>query len=229
MAEPSVLLTGLFVALLLLTVGVGVAATARWTKIHAGPATLVMGCWMALTGALAQFGVLQNWERFPPPAVLLFAFGLLMTLALSRMRWAKNLAGEAPIAFLVGFQAFRLPLELIMHRAASEGVMPIQMSFSGQNFDIATGLLAALIGLWGVVSEPPRAVLWAFTGIGLGLLINILTIAIRSTPVIAAYGPEQLNVWVTITPFVWLPTVFVTMAFFGHLLLIQRLLHPPKA
>ncbi len=229
MAEPSVLLTGLFVTLLLVTLGICVAATARWTKIQPGPATLVIACWMAFTGALAQFGALQNWESFPPPAVLLFTFGFLMTLALSRMRWAKKLAGEAPIALLVGFQAFRIPLELIMYRAATEGVMPIQMSFSGQNFDIITGILAALIGLWGVVSDAPRAILWAFTGIGLGLLINIVTIAIRSTPVIAAYGPEQLNLWVTIAPFVWLPTVFVTLALFGHLLLIQRLQHPPKS
>lgn len=228
MAEPSVLLTGLFVLLLLLTLGAGIAATSRFTKIHAGPAMLAAGCWMTFTGALAQFGILQNWERFPPPAVLLFAFGLLGTVGLSRMRWAKKLSGAAPAALLVGFQAFRLPLELIMHKAAAEGVMPIQMSFSGQNFDIVTGLLAALIGLWGFVSEPPRAVIWAFTGIGIGLLINIVTIAIRSTPVIAAYGPDQLNLWVTIVPFVWLPTVFVALALLGHLLLLEQLLNPPK-
>ncbi|MDX1982954.1 MAG: hypothetical protein SFV51_21975 [Bryobacteraceae bacterium] len=35
-----------------------------------------------------------------------------------------------------------LPLELVMHHAAAEGRMPVQMSYSGWNFDIVTGITA---------------------------------------------------------------------------------------
>ncbi|MFK7897601.1 MAG: hypothetical protein AB8G23_17320 [Myxococcota bacterium] len=230
MAEPSLLLTGLFVALLLLTLGGALSGVARWSpKLDAASAAIALTLWLTATGALAQLGVMQNWQSFPPPAVLVFTTGLLATVLISRMRWAKAFAVNAPIAFLVGFQAFRLPLELIMHHAANEGVMPIQMSFSGQNFDILTGALAVVIGGLALVREVPRPLLWVFTGVGLGLLINIVTIAVRSMPVIAAYGPTQLNLWVTIVPFVWLPTIFVTLALFGHLLLIERLRKPPSA
>lgn len=228
MAEPSLLLTGLFVGLLVGTLAGALAGIASWSpKLDAATAAVAIALWLLVTGALAQLGVIQNWETFPPPAVLVFTFGLVATLVLSRMRWAKAFAGAAPIAFLVGFQAFRLPLELVMHHAADTGVMPVQMSFSGHNFDIATGALAVILGGLALVRDVPRPLLWAFSGIGLGLLANIVTIAIRSMPVIAAYGPEQLNLWVTIVPFVWLPTVFVTLALFGHLLLIERLRKPP--
>jgi hypothetical protein len=47
-----------------------------------------------------------------------------------------------PLAVLVGVQGFRLPLELLMHRAYAEGLMPVQMSYSGRNFDIVTGTTA---------------------------------------------------------------------------------------
>lgn len=35
-----------------------------------------------------------------------------------------------------------------MNRAAEEGVMPVQMSYSGFNFDILTGLSALILGLF---------------------------------------------------------------------------------
>ena len=52
---------------------------------------------------------------------------------------------NAPVWLLIAFHGFRLPLELIMHEAATEGVMPPQMTFTGLNFDITTGATALLV------------------------------------------------------------------------------------
>lgn len=227
MSHGSPVLILSFTLLLLVTLTVALFIAARWGDLPLKQVAPAIGAWLVLCGALAFLGILGHWELRPPPAMVLFVTGIVGSALLSRRPWARRLGREAPVAVLVGFQAFRLPLELIMHRAYSEGIMPIQMSFSGRNFDIVTGVLAIAIGLWASRGRVPRAALWAFNIIGLSLLINIVGIAVVSMPLIAAFGPDQLNVWVTWLPYVWLPTVFVTFALFGHLLLLQRLRDSP--
>jgi hypothetical protein len=61
---------------------------------------------------------------------------------------------------------------------------------------------------------------------GLALLINVVTIAIVSTPRFAYFGADRLNVWVTYPPFVWLPAVMVVAALAGHLLILRALRVP---
>ena len=81
-----------------------------------------------------------------------------------------------------------------MHRAAAAGVMPVQMSFSGWNFDIVTGATALV--LLPVADRVPRAVIVAWNVLGMALLAAILAIAVASTPLFAAFGSDQLNTFV---------------------------------
>jgi hypothetical protein len=62
-----------------------------------------------------------------------------------------------------------------------------------------------------------------WNAVGLGLLINIVIVAIVSTPMFALFGPERLNVWVTYPPFIWLPAVMVLAALTGHLIIFRAL------
>jgi hypothetical protein len=48
-------------------------------------------------------------------------------------------------------------------------------------------------------------------------------VAVLALPLFAAFGPEQLNVWVTRFPYVWM-AVMVGCALVGHVLLTRRLL-----
>ena len=55
------------------------------------------------------------------------------------------------------------------------------------------------------------------------LLVNIVMVAILSTPRFAMFGPDRLNVFVTYPPFVWLPSVLVLAALAGHLIVFRAL------
>ena len=179
--------------------------------------------WMAATYAAAQSGVLARFDLRPPPFMLLaLAVGLLGPL----LAWSA--AGTAlveglPLAWLVGLQAFRLPLELVMHQAYQLGLMPVQMSFSGNNFDIVTGITAAMLAVTLAFRTVPPWMVWAWTLAGLGLLANIVAIAIASSPLIQAFGPERVNTWVMQAPYVWLPAVMVVTAWSGHLVIWRAL------
>jgi hypothetical protein len=181
--------------------------------------------WLLGTAALALTGVLARFEARPPPLGLLGVVAVGGAVALGFSPVGTRLS-KLPLVALVAFQAFRLPLELVMHSAASAGVMPVQMSYSGSNYDILTGLTALLLTplLWrGVV---PRFVIFAWNALGVGLLLNIISIAVRSMPFIAAYGidPAHLNTWVAYFPFVWLPAILVPAAVLGHVVLTRKLL-----
>jgi hypothetical protein len=187
--------------------------------------------WLALSGALAGSGFLAHDVGLPPRmlALLVPLVGLPVLLAFSPI--GGRMARGTPLAWLVGFHAFRLPLELVMHQAALEGTMPEQMSFQGWNFDIATGvsavLLAALVG----VRRAPRALVLAWNALGGALLVIVMVIAVASLPRFAAFGtePARLNTWVMHLPFVWLPAVLVASALAGHLIIARALLRSPDA
>jgi hypothetical protein len=179
--------------------------------------------WIGLVSAAAFAGLLLPGDRPPLPFVMMLIGVLSLGIAISRSRVGDRLARGATLAALVVFQSFRLPLELAMHRAHEEGLMPVQMSYSGLNFDIVTGATALVLGLTMMVTRVPRWLVMAWNVLGTILLANILGVAILSTPMFAYFGPDRLNVWVTWMPYTLLPAVIVLAAWAGHLIIYRAL------
>ena len=191
---------------------------------RAGAIALAAGAaWMTATALVASSGVLRQWNRVPPPFALVPVLVLAGGAALAFSPVGRRLAEGIPLAALVGVQAFRLPLELAMHRGAADGIIPVQMTFAGQNLDIISGITAAMLGAALATSRVPRSICLAWNVMGLVLLGNILQVAIRSIPPVAAFGPDRLNTFVTYPPFVWLPAIMVLAAWAGHLVVFRAL------
>ena len=187
------------------------AGVAGWMGLHAllGPHTLDH-----LPASLAAFMLLSN--------------GTAVVLALSPLgRW---LAQGVPLAALVAFPLYRLPLELVLHRWAEAGVIPVSMTWSGQNFDILSGILAPLCAL-GMVRWPQhrRPLAWVGSAVGFGLLLNVMRVALLSSPgPLRAFGDPPL-VLVAHVPTVWILSICVVGALLGHLLAFRALLSPDPA
>jgi hypothetical protein len=173
--------------------------------------------------ALALSGLLARFDVRPPPMALWFGATILLPLALGLSSFGRRLAQGLPFVALVGFQAFRLPLELVMHRAANEGVMPVVMSYSGYNFDIVSGITALVLGVALTLWSVPRAVIAAWNTLGLVLLVIIGAVAFGASPIFQAFGPENVNTWVTRFPYAWM-SIMVSSALFGHVLVWRKLL-----
>jgi hypothetical protein len=103
------------------------------------------------------------------------------------------------------------------------GVMPVQMSYSGANFDILTGISAFVVAWLVAQDHGGRLLITIWNLMGLALLVNVVTIAILSTPRFRYFGDDRLNVWITYPPFVWLPAVMVVAALAGHLLVFRAI------
>jgi hypothetical protein len=202
------------------------AAAVRRTAMGAFARTAL---WMGLTATVATTGALARFDARPPPILVLFVGVFAVSGAVSFSRLGGLLARGLPVAVLVAAQSFRLPLELLLHEAAREGVMPVQMSFAGWNFDIVTGASAVVVATLAALGRAPRALILAWNTMGMALLATILGIAIASTPALHAFGdePRRLNTFVAHFPFVWLPSVCVVAAWIGHVVLLRKLTTAP--
>lgn len=192
----------------------------------------VLGGWMAVTAALAASGRLHDFSRTPPPMAALMAGVFLLAGVAGLSSYGRTMAVAVPLSTLVGLQAFRLPLELVMHRAGALGIMPPELSYGGYNFDIVTG--AGALVLWLLMrrgAAVPRAAVWAWNVWGLWCLAAITAIAIASSPMVRAFGddPRHVNTWVLYVPYVWLPAVLVVFALAGHVIVTRALLARPAS
>ena len=180
--------------------------------------------WMALTGALAHLNLLSDFSRNNPAIgwLILIAFGVSTAVSVSPL--CAGLARTAPIAWLIGLQSFRLAVELLLHRAYLAGLVPAQMTWSGRNFDILTGLTALPLAYLAATGRLPRwaAILWNL--LGFVLLLNLMTLMILSTPTVFRLFPNDPSAaFIARFPAIWLPTVLFPAAWAGHLLLFRRL------
>jgi hypothetical protein len=176
--------------------------------------------------------LLARADLRPPPFAVLISSCLALALGLALSPVGDRFARGLPLAWLVLAQAFRLPLECVMHEAAREGTMPVEMSFAGYNFDIVTGASACLVGPWlhwrrGGLAHPRAGLwlVWIWNLVGSVLLAIIVGLAVAASPVVRAFGddPAHVNTWVAHFPFVWLPAVLVVAALFGHVVVFRAL------
>jgi hypothetical protein len=179
--------------------------------------------WLSLTGVLAGSGRLA-FGSMPPPAMGLFAIGVALTTVFAFSRAGLRLLAGSPLWLLVGYQVFRIPVELLLHGGHVEGFVPIQLTYLGRNFDVLTGVTAPLVAVLLARKALSRFVLLLWNTLGLGLLANVVGVAILSMPTpFRQFHDAPPNVWVTQLPFVWLPTVMVLAALAGHLLVYRAL------
>lgn len=232
--EPSPFFVIAFVSLVLTCLALVLVAIAhvapRSKGVGTRPAWLVpaiaMVALLVVSAVVAASGILRHWDRFPPPPLIPMTLVTVATVVFAtRSRLGSQLAFELPLSALILFQAFRLPLELLLHRAYVESVLPVQMTYAGLNFDILTGLGALAIG-WVARSRPvPTALVWAWNGMGAVLLIFVVSIALLSMPTpFRSFMNEPSTAWVTYPPYIWLPLVLVQLALAGHILITRRLL-----
>jgi fumarate reductase subunit D len=206
---------------------VAMAAVGLWAVRRAAPArlarsaALVVG-WMTLWAALAGQGVLARFDLRPPPMIVLFFGSLGAGFWLGFSALGGRLAQAFALPSLVLVQGFRLPLELLMHEAAREHVMPNALSYTGYNFDIVTGASAIVVAI-ALRRGATARVAWLWNAYGCLCLFVIAIIALVTSPMIDLLGPDERNTWVTHFPFVWLPSVLVAFALAGHIIVFRKL------
>jgi hypothetical protein len=224
MPTPSPLTTAVFCGVVLL-VALALGYGGRRAGLGALPLLLILLAYLVIPALLARRGALDRYNPLPAPAllVLLGLTGLTVIIAFSR--WGGRLAAGIPLVMIVALQAFRIPVELTLHRLYVEGVVPVQMTYTGRNLDIISGLTALALGGWLLSGRRAySAVLWGWNVLGLMLLANIVIVALLSTPVpFRRFTEGPPNLLPSTFPFIWLPSFLVQVALGSHLLVFRQL------
>ncbi|WP_025744042.1 hypothetical protein [Aquimarina pacifica] len=181
--------------------------------------------WMILVGALGLSGFYQETGKIPPRFTLLLGPVFIFMFAVFLNKRSTVFIDNLSLKWLTLLHVIRIPVEIILHDLFVQGLIPEIMTFEGYNFDILSGLTAPILYYFVFINQKigyKGLLIWNF--VCLGLLINIVTIAILSaqTP-IQQLAFDQPNVGVTYFPFVWLPAVIVPIVMFAHVSSILRL------
>lgn len=189
--------------------------------------TIVLVGWLAVPAVLASRGALDRYAPLPAPALMLIGVLTIGTVTLAFSALGSRIVSGIPLAGLVGYQVFRVPVEWVLHALYSQGVVPVQMTYAGRNFDIVSGVLAAGVGLWLWAGHRTVWLVAAWNVVGLTLLANIVTIAVLSTPApFRDFMNDPPNLLPSTFPYVWLPSFLVQAALFGHLLVFRAIRRP---
>jgi hypothetical protein len=164
-------------------------------------------------------GVLADFSAIPPRVVLVFTPAGLAAIILAFTRFGARFAA-LPLSVLIGFQAFRIPVELLIHQAVREGIAPPQLTWGGWNYDIIIGVSALF--LFPIAFRLTRWTILAWNTAGVISLAWVVGVAVLSMPT-AFQKLTPDNTWMAFFPFVWLPSVIVVSALFGHLAIYRKL------
>ncbi len=181
--------------------------------------------WLAFLATLAYVGFFEDFQSLPPRILLALGPPLLLTGVLLFSSSFGRILKVIPPAWVIYIQSFRIVVELILWMGFIAEVVPFQMTFEGFNYDIVAGITALMAGY--VFFGRGRllrfeALIWNISG--LALLINILVIAILSTPSpFRVFLNEPSNTIVAFFPFIWIPGFLVPLAFAMHLFSLRQI------
>lgn len=179
----------------------------------------VLAVWLGGVCAAVASGMLAAL----PMSGIPFFFGaiLLVSVGAGLSPFGGRLGAGLPLAALVAFQGFRLPLELVLHAWVDQGTIPGTMTWTGRNWDIATGIVALFAA---PIAGRYRLAAWVANGVGALLLLNVMRVALLSAPVPFGWPVDPPLMVALHLPYALIGPVCVGGALFGHIVLTRRLL-----
>ncbi|MBK9165483.1 MAG: hypothetical protein IPM21_16545 [Acidobacteria bacterium] len=217
----------LFMLTVFVTVGISIFVVRRDSAdTTAGRVVLAaIPFWLLFQAALGIGGFYQHTEGVPPRLLLfgpLPAFLFILALFVFARR---TFVASLPLLALTLIHTIRIPIEIVLHFLEEAGAIAPQMSFTGWNFDILSGITAPLVAYLAFRGKyPNRTLLIGWNLAALGLVLTIVGISIAAFPSpMQQIAFEQPNRAVSFFPYVWLPSVIVPIVVFCHFASLYKL------
>jgi hypothetical protein len=181
--------------------------------------SLFLTVYCAMIAGMAGLGFVER--VFIPFGPLFLAMPILLAMAFGLTKFGRKISMAIPLSYLIAFQGFRFPLELILHDWHSSGTIPQTMTWTGSNWDIVTGVFAMVSC---ALVERRRWLAWLFNILGILLLANVIRVAVLSSPVPFGWNVEPPLELILHLPYAFIVPICVGGAALGHVLLTRRLM-----
>ncbi len=200
----------------------------KQTQKKATPIFISFTLWLTIQAVLTYNNVYNSDTNSFPPKIMLI--GILPTILTIIFLFAtpkgRLFIDSLSLKHLTSLNIVRIPVELVLLWLFLNKAIPKLMTFEGRNFDILAGVTAPFVVYYGLTKKKlSRQVILIWNFVCLGLLANIVVIALLSAPSpIQKFAFDQPNIAILYFPFSWLPTFIVPLVLFGHLASIRQLL-----
>jgi hypothetical protein len=187
--------------------------------------TLLLFLWLLIIGAIAYLGFFNDFSGMPPRLFIVLVIPLITIAWVMNNPTALEIIRAMSPTKLLGFQVFRVFVEILLWTLFTQGLLPEQMTFEGRNFDILAGLTGPFMAWLAYKQKVSKGILIIWNVVCLGLLINIVTTAILSMPTpLRVFMNEPANTIVAAFPIIWLPAFLVPLAYTLHLFSLHQTL-----
>lgn len=184
----------------------------------------ILVVWMVIVSAVSIAGIMGNFSIFPFNFAPFLLLPLIAILLFTFSRTLKEVLPHIHPVRIIRLQAFRVFVEILLWFLFLDNLLPIQMTFEGRNFDVLSGLTAPVIAFLSFRNKISKQAIIVWNLVCLGLLINIVSIAILSMPTPFRYFMnEPANTIVAEFPISWLPTFLVPLAYMLSFISIRQL------
>ena len=223
---PIVFIVTTFAAIAFLLQAVKAAGV---SKLPSQILVFLLPLWIMFQGFLAASGFYLKTDSLPPRLAMFAVWPAVLLIVVYFVFFRRTFIDRLPLKILTSVHVIRIPVELTLLWLFLGGQVPQMMTFEGRNFDIFSGILAILVYFTAFRGPTMRrGVLIAFNLVGLGLLINVVVIAVLSLPTpMQRWNFEQPNLAVLYFPYIWLPAIVVPIVLFSHLAALWVLFFKP--
>jgi hypothetical protein len=182
--------------------------------------------WILYLFTLSSLGILNDFS-LPPKLPLFVVLPALTAVVIFITRTSTaDLLQNTPMFLLIGFQSFRVLVELIIWMGFKNNFLPVETTFEGLNYDVLIGLTALPLAFYTYRDKVSKGLLLFWNIAGLLILANAVRVFIY-----AGFFPELLDLeegelgfeFVSI-PYLFIAAIFMPIAVFLHGLSIKKLL-----
>ncbi|MFZ6012540.1 MAG: hypothetical protein ACOYXT_19510 [Bacteroidota bacterium] len=190
---------------------------------------VILVLWSLFVSFWSLSGIMSDFTKFPFNFMPVILIPLVGSLIFVFSKGVGDILKHIPSENILRLQSFRFFVELILWALFVNSLLPIQMTFEGRNFDILAGITGPIIGWFAMKGKISKTAVALWNIACLGLLINIVTIAILSTPTpVRVFMNEPANTIVAHFPASWLPGFLVPLAYTLHFLSLRQMFLSPR-
>ena len=188
--------------------------------------TIFIAMWLIYLSVLSYTELLTDFSM-PPKIPLMVVLPLIVLIVFSLFKKATaDFVAITSVSWLIYIQSFRIIVELIIWGAYKQGIVPIQTTFEGYNFDVVVGLTAVPLAYYAKRSKisPKVLILWNIAS--LLILANTVWYFISTAyfPELPGHDSTMVDPAFAKLPYLLIAGFFMPLALFIHALSIKQLL-----
>jgi hypothetical protein len=214
------------VALFFLFTALAMAGCFVWAVEHQRTrVAFVLAGWMVMQFLIAASGFYLGNASLPPRFALAVAPPLVVVLLLVLLPGGRRWLATLDVRSLLWLHVLRVAVELVLHQLHQYGGVPVELTWSGRNWDVLSGLGAALLlWRWRVTGQLPVRWSLRWNIIGLLLVLNVFVHGLLSGPSPVQHFHAPAGTFALLqAPYVWLPSLLVPLVMLAHAALFVQM------